>query len=117
MRKLVFLFVLFATFGVVARAADVTFKASAPEAVVMGETFRLSYTVNAEGRDIRVPEIPDFEVLIGPSTSTNMSTQIINGKMTTGNVIDVHLYPPTEERGYFQYRTGNNQGQRRQLHI
>ena len=81
--KLVFLFVLFATFGVVARAADVTFKASAPEAVVMGETFRLSYTVNAEGRDIRVPEIPDFEVLIGPSTSTNMSTQIINGKMTT----------------------------------
>ena len=113
MRKLVFLFVLFATFGVVARAADVTFKASAPEAVVMGETFRLSYTVNAEGRDIRVPEIPDFEVLIGPSTSTNMSTQIINGKMTT----DVHLYSPTEERGYFQYRTGNNQGQRRQLHI
>ena len=49
----------------------------------MGETFRLSYTVNAEGKDIRVPEIPDFEVLIGPSTSTNMSTQIINGKMTT----------------------------------
>ena len=29
MRKLVSLFVLFATFGVVARAADVTFKASA----------------------------------------------------------------------------------------
>lgn len=83
MRKLVFLFVLFATFGVVARAVDITFKASAPEAVVMGETFRLSYTVNAEGKDIRVPEIPDFEVLIGPSTSTNMSTQIINGKMTT----------------------------------
>ena len=85
MRKLVFLFVLFATFGLAARAADVTFKASAPEAVVMGETFRLSYTVNAEGKDIRVPEIPDFEVLIGPSTSTNMSTQIINGKMTTSN--------------------------------
>lgn len=83
MRKLVFLFVLFATFGVVAKAADITFKASAPEAVVMGETFRLSYTVNAEGKDIRVPEIPDFDVLIGPSTSTNMSTQIINGKMTT----------------------------------
>ena len=83
MRKLVFLFVLFATFGVVARAADVTFKASAPEAVVMGETFRLSYTVNAEGKDLRVPEIPDFEVLIGPSTSKNMSTQIINGEMTS----------------------------------
>ena len=83
MRKLVFLFILFATFGVVAKATDITFKASAPEAVVMGETFRLSYTVNAEGKDLRVPEIPDFEVLIGPSTSKNMSTQIINGEMTS----------------------------------
>ena len=63
MRKLVFLFVLFTTFGVVAGAADVVFKASAPEAVVMGETFRLSYTVNGEGKDLRVPELADFEVL------------------------------------------------------
>ena len=87
MRKLVFLFVLFVTFGTVVRATDVTFKASAPEAVVMGETFRLSYTVNAEGKDLRVPEMPDFEVLIGPSTSTSMSTQVINGKMTTETAV------------------------------
>ena len=49
----------------------------------MGETFRLSYTVNAEGKDLRIPEITDFEVLIGPSTSTSMSTQVLNGKMST----------------------------------
>ena len=101
MRKLVFLFVLFATFGVVARAADVTFKASAPEAVVMGETFRLSYTVNAEGKDIRVPEIPDFEVLIGPSTSTNMSTQIINGKMTTETSLTLAYILQPKKEGTF----------------
>ena len=83
MRKLVFLFVLFTTFGVVAGAADVVFKASAPEAVVMGETFRLSYTVNGEGKDLRVPELADFEVLYGPAVSTSHSTQMINGNVTS----------------------------------
>ena len=83
MRKLVFLLLLITTFGVGTRADEITFKASAPEAVIMGETFRLSYTVNAEGKDLRIPEITDFEVLIGPSTSTSMSTQVLNGKMST----------------------------------
>ena len=98
MRKLVFLVVLFVTFGTVVRATDVTFKASAPEAVVMGETFRLSYTVNAEGKDLRVPEMPDFEVLIGPSTSTSMSTQVINGKMTTETAVTfTYILQPKKE--------------------
>lgn len=98
MRKLVFLFVLLATFGGVIKATDVTFKASAPEAVVMGETFRLSYTVNAEGKDLRVPELPDFEVLIGPSTSTSMSTQVINGKMTTETAVTfTYILQPKKE--------------------
>ena len=81
MRKWVFLLLLITTFGVVTRADEITFKASAPEAVIMGETFRLSYTVNGEGRDIRIPEMPDFEILIGPSTSELHSSQIINGKV------------------------------------
>lgn len=98
MRKLVFLFVLLTTFGGVVRAIDVTFKASAPEAVVMGETFRLSYTVNAEGKDLRVPELPDFEVLIGPSTSTSMSTQVINGQMTTETAVTfTYILQPKKE--------------------
>lgn len=54
MRKLIFLFILMLTVGVATKAADVTFKASAPQAVVMGEQFRLTFTVNAEGRDLRV---------------------------------------------------------------
>lgn len=83
MRKLVFLFVLFATFGLAAKAADVTFKASAPPVVAMGERFNLTYTVNADGKDLRVPELSDFDVLMGPSTSTSMSTQLINGSLST----------------------------------
>jgi len=85
MRKLAFLFVLFLTAGMMAQAADVTFKAVAPNAVVMGQQFRLAYTVNAEAKasDLRIPELADFDVLMGPSTSSSMSTQIINGNVSS----------------------------------
>lgn len=85
MRKLAFLFVLFLTVGVMSEAANVTFKAVAPNAVVMGQQFRLAYTVNAEAKasDLRIPELTDFDVLMGPSTSSSMSTQIINGSVST----------------------------------
>ena len=85
MRRLAFLFVLFLTAGVMAKAADVTFKAVAPNAVVMGQQFRLAYTVNAEAKasDLRIPELADFDVLMGPSTSSSMSTQIINGNVSS----------------------------------
>jgi hypothetical protein len=60
------------------QAADVTFKASAPGAVVAGQQFRLSYTLNnASGKDLRVPEITDFDVVYGPSVSKGSSMQII----------------------------------------
>lgn len=85
MRKLAFLFVLFLTAGYMAQAADVTFKAVAPNAVVMGQQFRLAYTVNAEAKasDLRIPELADFDVLMGPSVSSSMSTQIIGGSVST----------------------------------
>ena len=85
MRRLAFLFVLFLTVGVMSKAADVTFKAVAPNAVVMGQQFRLAYTVNAEAKasDLRVPELPDFDVLMGPSLATSSSTQIINGNVSS----------------------------------
>jgi len=83
MRKRVFLLILFATLGLTVDAANVVFRASAPQAVAMGENFRISYTVNAEGKDLRVPELSAFDVLYGPTTSNSMSTQIINGNMTS----------------------------------
>ncbi|RHJ83566.1 BatD family protein [Parabacteroides sp. AM08-6] len=91
MRKLVFLFVFFSTIGITAKAADITFKASAPEVVVMGETFKVSYTVNGEGKDIRIPEIPDFEILMGPSPTVVQSTEIDNGNASF-NVTTIFTY-------------------------
>ena len=63
--------------------AQVTFKASAPASVVEGEQFRLSYMLNQEGKDLRLPDLPDFDVLFGPSTSTSFSQRTINGKTSS----------------------------------
>lgn len=66
------------------RAEEVTFKADAPNAVVMGETFRLSYTVNTHNaRNFRVGNITDFDILSGPNQSSSMRSTNINGVRTT----------------------------------
>ena len=82
MRKVILFFILIST--VIGAWADgITFTANAPEVVVSGDQFRLSYTINSQKvRDFRAPNIQGFEVLMGPSRSTQSSTQIINGKRT-----------------------------------
>lgn len=86
MRKLVFLFSLLLSV-LVLKAANVKFSASAPNAVVMGEQFRLSFTVNAEAKDLRVQEMPDFEVLMGPSQSKSYSSSWVNGQSSSETTI------------------------------
>ena len=82
--KIIFLVaILLFTTGNHLKAQDVTFRATAPEAVVMGEQFRLVYTLNAEGRELRVPDLSEFDVLMGPSTSSNTSIQFINGQSSS----------------------------------
>src|SRR5690554_620785 len=80
-----FLFFLTSLFSLSTLIAEgqVDFKASAPATVVEGVQFRLSYILNEEGRDLRLPDIPDFEILFGPSTSTSFSQRTINGKTTS----------------------------------
>jgi hypothetical protein len=69
-------------------ADGITFTANAPEVVVSGDQFRLSYTINSQKvRDFRAPSIQGFEVLMGPSRSTQSSTQIINGNVTSTSTI------------------------------
>lgn len=96
MRKLVFLFVLF--LAGYALKAQVVFKASAPEAVVMGEQFQLVFSVNADGKDLRAPEIPDFNVLIGPSATRSFSSQLINGNITAETTLTyTYILMPKKE--------------------
>lgn len=79
---LIFLVALL-TGNIAVSEAQVTFKATAPASVVEGEQFRLSYVLNQEGRDLRLPDLPDFDILFGPSTSTSFSQRTINGKTTS----------------------------------
>jgi len=73
---------LFSAF--VTRAAEpVRFTASAPSTVIVDKPFQLVYTVNATGKDLKVPEFANFEVLAGPFESRSSSYQIINGKTSS----------------------------------
>lgn len=66
----------------------VTFTASAPDAVAVGDQFRLSYVVTTQDvRDFRVPSIKNFDVLMGPSRSTQTNVQISNGKTVSSRTV------------------------------
>ena len=62
---------------------------SAPRQVAVGEQFRLQYSIaTTDVKGFRAGNIPDaFEVLMGPSTSTQQSFQIINGKSTSSSSV------------------------------
>lgn len=61
----------------------IRFTADAPRTVVLDRPFQLVYTVNATAKDLRAPEMNNFDVLAGPFTSSSSSMQIINGKTTS----------------------------------
>lgn len=101
MRKLIFLFILFITTGSLLKAQQVSFKASAPEAVVVGQQFRLSFTVNAEGKDFRVQEMPDFEVLMGPTQSKSYNTSWVNGQTSSETTLTYTYILLAKKEGTF----------------
>ncbi len=86
----IFLFFFFTANGML--HAQVTFRASAPNGVVKGEQFRLSYTLNKEGKEIRLPDLKDFEVLFGPSTSHSYNESKINGRVTASESWVTYTY-------------------------
>lgn len=80
MRWSIFL-LLFLT-GFTVKAQNVEFKAEAPEVVELGEQFRLSYSLNQKGTDLKVPTLEGFDLLMGPRTSQSTSVSNINGKVS-----------------------------------
>ncbi|HOK36271.1 MAG TPA: BatD family protein [Paludibacteraceae bacterium] len=84
MKRKILLCLVFLT-GILSAKADepVSFTASAPSTVILDKPFQLVYTINAVGKDLRIPEIKDFDILAGPFESQSSSIQIVNGKRTT----------------------------------
>ena len=81
MRKSIFLILIF-IIPTWLLAQDTQFTVSAPKVVSVGEQFRLTYSLNKKADQFLQPDLTDFQVLMGPSTSYNQSTSIINGKLT-----------------------------------
>ena len=101
MRKLFFLFIVIA-FGVGAYADNISFTADAPDAVAVGDQFRLTYTVNSDNlKNFRAPSIRDFDVLYGPSRSQQSSVQIINGKTTSNTSVSFTYVLMATKEGTF----------------
>lgn len=72
--------------GSLVSAQNVEFKASAPSVVAIGEQFRLVYSVNKSGTDLKIPTFEGFDLLMGPSPSQTMSYSNYNGNVTQTTV-------------------------------
>ena len=85
--------------GVKAVAQDATFTAQAPQAVVLGERFRITYKVNTrDAKEFRAPDMKSINILSGPNTSTSSSTSIYNGQVTsTYTLTYTYVVVATEE--------------------
>ncbi len=96
--KKIFFAIAFLACSVAVWADAVSFTASAPSAVPNGQTFQLVYTVNAKGKELRVPEFTGFDVVMGPATSTSSSVQFINGSMSSETIVRyTYTLLPTKE--------------------
>lgn len=89
MRKVIFFLLLILTTVHAWADNKATLTADAPDVVVSGDQFRLTFTVNTQKvKDFRAPSITKgFDVLMGPSRSQQSSTQIINGKVSSSSSI------------------------------
>ena len=80
-----------------------TLTANAPQQVALGEQFRLTYTVNTQDvSGFRVGAIPDaFEVLMGPSRSSQSSFQIVNGHTSQSSSVTYTYIVVATKNGTF----------------
>ena len=90
MKKLIIILIALIAYSTQAFADKVSFTASAPDAVVVGDQFRLSYTVTTQkSKKISEPHQSKgiLMCLMGPSRSQQSSTQIVNGNVTSTSSI------------------------------
>lgn len=88
MKKLIIILTVLMAYSTHTLADKVSFTASAPDVVVVGDQFKLSYIVTTQKiQDFQAPSIKGFDVLMGPERSQYSSTQIVNGNVTSTSKI------------------------------
>ncbi|NDV64418.1 BatD family protein [Bacteroides sp. 224] len=103
MRKLFFLLTALLITNSIFADEKATFTASAPNTVVVGDQFRISYVVTTDKiKDFRAPaSFTGFDVLMGPTRSQQSSTQIINGKYSSSASITFTYILMANKEGNF----------------
>ena len=77
-----------------------TVRLQAPDVCEVGRRINVSYIVDTQDvDDIQVGEFPGFELLYGPSTSSQSSFQMINGKTTHSSTITFTYVLLAEKEG------------------
>ena len=94
-------FYFFTFLPLAAMAQQITGRA--PSQVAVGEQFRLTYTVNTDDvSGFRAGNIPDaFDVLMGPSTSTQSSYQMVNGHTSSSSSVTYTYILSATKNGSF----------------
>ena len=86
----------------VAFADEISFVASAPNAVVVGQQFKLSYKVNrGKAKELHIPSIDGFTILMGPSRSSSSSYSNYNGQVTSTVSLTYTYILKAEKEGTF----------------
>ncbi len=104
-KKFATYFLFFLT-AAVAGAEQTRFTMSAPAAVEIGKQFRLSFTLNERGGNLKLPPgiENNFDVLMGPSTSQSTSISSINGRTTQEVTYGFTYILRPKQEGTFELR-------------
>ena len=87
----------------VAFADEISFVASAPNAVVVGQQFRLSYKVNrGNAKEPRIPSIEGFTILSGPNRSSEQSFKMVNGQTSSTHSLTYTYILKADKEGSFK---------------
>lgn len=99
MKKILFIILCIAFTQQIWADEKITFTTQAPEVVVNGDQFRLTFTINSSKvRDFRAPSIDDFKVLMGPSRAQHSSSSNVNGNITrTSSITYTYILMATKE--------------------
>lgn len=107
MLRKIFIIMGFLLPAFLATAQDATLEMSAPNAVSVGDQFRLTFTVNQRGENLQLPDLSMFDVLMGPSTSQSTSIQMINGKTSQSQSFSYTYILRAKEQGTYNIRPGS----------
>ncbi len=97
-------------------ADDVRMTISAPSTVEVGDKFRVQFTVNTQSvSNFAAPDFKGFEVIYGPSTSTQSSFQIINGHTSQSSSVTYTFVLMASNAGTFNVGAASVQAEGKQV--